>query len=144
MPGLNHPQHNAKVDNHTISPPPHLIQEFEDYSIANVFCFGTFADKLSGVVYNNRTGNFPYMLLDGNICLFVMYHYKTNAILITPIVGLDSECILEAYKSNFEYLVSKGVKPKLNVMDNQATKAIKTYSPHSKSCFNWLSLTTTG
>ncbi len=56
-----------------------------------------------------------------------MYHYKTNVILITPIVSLDSECILEAYKSNFKYLVSKGFKPKVNVMDNQATKTIKAY-----------------
>jgi hypothetical protein len=60
-----------------------------------------------------------------------MYHYKTNAILITPIAGLDSECMLEAYKSNFKYLVSKEFKPKVNVMDNQATKAIKAYlTPH--------------
>jgi hypothetical protein len=36
-----------------------------------------------------------------------MYHYKINAILITPIAGLASECILEANKLNFEYLVSK-------------------------------------
>jgi hypothetical protein len=83
MPGLNHPQHNNKVDNRTI-------------------------------------GN-------GNICFFVMYHYKTNTILITPIAGLDSERILEAYKLNFEYLESNGSKPKVNVMDNQATKAIKAY-----------------
>ncbi len=108
MPGLNHPQPNNDVDDCTTCPPPHLIQEFDDYSIANVFCFGAFADKLSEVVYNDCTGNFPYMLLDGYICFFVMYHYKTSAILITPIMGLDSECILEAYKSNFKYLVSKG------------------------------------
>ena len=56
-----------------------------------------------------------------------MYHYETNAILITPIAGLDSELILEAYKKNFEYLVSKGFKPKVNIMVNQATKAIKAY-----------------
>ena len=37
------------------------------------------------------------MLLGGNVCFFVMYHYKTNAILTTPIVGLDLERILEAY-----------------------------------------------
>jgi hypothetical protein len=67
------------------------------------------------------------MSLDGNICFFVMYHYKTNAILITLIAGLDSECILEAYKSNLEYLVSKGFKRKVNMMDHQATKAIKAY-----------------
>jgi hypothetical protein len=62
---------------------------------------------------------------------------KTSAILITPITGLDSECILEAYKSNFEYLVSKGFKPKVNVMDNKATKPIKAYltpqqEPHNQ------------
>ena len=28
---------------------------------------------------------------------------------------------------NFEYITSKGYKPKLNVMDNQATKVIKAY-----------------
>jgi hypothetical protein len=126
MPSLKHPQHNNKVDNRTIGPPPHLIQEFDNNSIANVFCFGAFVDKLSGVVYNNCIGNFPYMSLDGNICFFVMYHYKTNTILITPIVGLDSEC-LEAYKLNFEYLVNRRFELKVNVMDNQATKAIKAY-----------------
>jgi hypothetical protein len=28
---------------------------------------------------------------------------------------------------NFEYLVGKGFKPKVSVMDNQATKTIKAY-----------------
>ncbi len=116
MPCLNHPQHNSKVDNCTIGPPPHLSQELDDYSIANVFCFRAFADKRSGVVYNYCTGDFPYMLLDGNICFFFMYHYKTNAIMITPIASLDSECILEAYKLNFEYMVSNRFKPKVNVL----------------------------
>ena len=56
--------------------------------------------------------------------LFVMYHYKTNVIFASPIPGLDSENILATYKKNCEYLVSKKYKPKLNVMDNQATKAM--------------------
>jgi hypothetical protein len=58
------------------------------------------------------------MSLDCNICCFIVYHYKTNAILITPIKDLDSECILEAYKLNFKYLVRKRFKPNVNVMDN--------------------------
>jgi hypothetical protein len=57
----------------------------------------------------------------------VMYHYETNAIFAIPIPGLDSKSILDSYKKIFEYLVSKGYKPKVNVMDNQATKAIKQY-----------------
>jgi hypothetical protein len=61
------------------------------------------------------------------VCFLVMYHYETNAIFAILIPGLDSKSILEAYKNIFEYLVSKGYKPKVNVMDNQATKAIKEY-----------------
>ncbi len=51
------------------------------------------------------------MSLDGNVCFFVMYHYKTNAIFATPIPCLDSGSILKAYKKNFEYLKDKGYKP---------------------------------
>jgi hypothetical protein len=84
---------------------------------------------VTGVLYTNCTGNFPYMSLDGNVHFFGMYHYNMNAILFTLILGLDSERILEAYSKIFGYLVSKGkeFKPKVNIMDNQATKAIKTY-----------------
>ncbi len=106
---------------------PNIIPEVEDKSIANVFYFGAFADKMMGVVYNDCTGNFPFMSLDGNVCFLVMYHYETNAIFAVPIPGLNSKSILDAYKKIFEYLVSKGYKPKVNVMDNQATKAIKEY-----------------
>jgi hypothetical protein len=52
-----------------------LIGDKEDNeSIANIFCFGAFADKHSGVVYNDLTGAFPFMLLDGCVCFFAMYH----------------------------------------------------------------------
>ena len=109
------------------SPNHHSFHTIEGAPIANVFCFGAFADKVTGVVYNDCTGKFPFMSLDGNVYFFVMYHYETNAILATPIPGLDSKSILAAYSKNFEYLVRKGYTPKLNVMDNQATKAIKAY-----------------
>ena len=59
--------------------------------------------------------------------LFVMYHYKTNVIFASPIPGLDSENILAAYKKIIKYLGSKWHKPNINVMDNQATKAMKLY-----------------
>jgi hypothetical protein len=47
--------------------------------------------------------------------------------LATPIPGLDLKKILDAYTKNFEYLVSKGYTPKINIMYSQATKAIKSY-----------------
>ena len=99
----------------------------DDELIANVFCFGAFADKVTSVIYNDLKGNFPFMSLDGSVCFFVMYHYETNAILATPIANLDNKSIFKAYKAHFEMLEAKGYKPRVNVMDNQATKYIKQF-----------------
>jgi hypothetical protein len=106
-------------------PGPALINDNTDEFIAIFFCFGTFANQQSGVVYNNFMGNFPFMSYDGSICFLVVYHYESNAILALPILGLDDKTIFDAYKIAFYELVSKGFKPKLNIMDNLATKYIK-------------------
>ena len=65
----------------------------EDATIANVFCFGAFADKTSGIIYNDLTGSFPFVLLEGSICFFVLFHYKPNCILATPIKGMGEDNI---------------------------------------------------
>ncbi len=67
------------------------------------------------------------MSFDGNVCFLVVYHYESNAILATPIAGLDDMTIFQAYKAIFQDLTNKGFKPKLNVMDNQATKYIRKF-----------------
>jgi hypothetical protein len=94
----------------------------DNESIVNVFCFGAFADKVSGVMYNDLTGNFPFMSIDGSVCFFVLYHYETNTILVKPIANVDNRSIFAAYKEIFETLEEKGYKPKMNMMDNQVTK----------------------
>jgi hypothetical protein len=108
-------------------PGPNIIVADDDDSTANIFCFGAFANKNSGIVYHDLTGSFPFMSFDGSVCFFVLYHYESNAILATPIAGLDDISIFHAYKKYFEELTAKGFKPKLNVMDNQATKYIKKF-----------------
>ena len=102
MPGLI-----PNDDNDSSGPRPAFIDDIDNESIASVYCFGAFADKNTGVIYNDCTGNFPFMSLDGNGCFFVMYHYETNAIFATPIPGLNSDSILAAYRKNFEYLHQK-------------------------------------
>jgi hypothetical protein len=108
---------------HTL-PSPNLIGDDCNESIASVFCFGAFADQHSGVVHNNLMGNFSFMSFNGSVCFLVLYHYKANAILAMPIQGLDDISIFNAYKTNFDSLAQKGFKPKLNFLDNQATKYI--------------------
>jgi hypothetical protein len=93
--------------------------------LCQFFCFGAFAYKHSGVIYNNLTGNFPFMWYNGSVCFIIMYHYKAIAIPATPITGLENMCIFKAYKKTFIELAEKGFKSKLNIMDNQAMKHIK-------------------
>ena len=46
---------------------PQLHSEVIDERISNVFCFRAFADKNTGILYNDMTGNFPFMSLDGSV-----------------------------------------------------------------------------
>ncbi len=104
------PFDNAHPDYQPIPSGPNLIADDEDQSIANIFCFGAFADKQSGIVYHDLTGSFPFMSFDGSVCFFVLYHYESNAILATPIAGLDDVSIFKAYKQYIEELAQKGFK----------------------------------
>jgi hypothetical protein len=106
-------------------PGPAIIDDDTNELIANIFCFGAFADCQSGVVYSDLTGNFPFMSYDGSVCFLVAYHYESNAILALPITGLNDKAIFKAYKIACYELAAKGFKPKLNIMDNQATRCIK-------------------
>jgi hypothetical protein len=100
---------------------PNIIATDGDESINNIFCFGAFTNKNSGIVYHNLTGLFLFMYYDGSVCFFVLYHYESNAILVTPIAGLDNMSVFNAYKTYFDDLMAKGFKQKLKTMDNQAT-----------------------
>jgi hypothetical protein len=106
---------------------PNIIAMDDDELIANIFCFCAFANKNSSIVYHDLTGLFPFVSFDGSVCFFVLYHYELNAILITPILGLDNMSVFNAYKSQFDELRAKGFKPKLNITNNQAMRHIKKY-----------------
>jgi hypothetical protein len=94
---------------------------------ANLYCFAAFADKHTGTIYNDLTGTFPFMSLEGNVCFLVVYHYETNAILALPISGFSDDIIFRAYKEIYEMIESKGFVIRFNVMDNQASKVIKQF-----------------
>jgi hypothetical protein len=103
-----------------------VIVEDKDSSVGKNFCFGAFADKRTGILYNDLTGSFPYMSLKGNVCFLIVYHYKSNMILALLISGLNNNTIF-VYKTQFKFLESKGHKIRLNVTDNQCTRQIKKF-----------------
>ncbi len=105
--------------------PVNIIADDESSTEGNIFCFCAFADKHAGTVYNDLTGNFPFMLLEGKVCFLVVYHYELNAILGLPIANMEDDTIFAAYRKQFEFLESNGYKIKLNIMDNQASRQKK-------------------
>jgi len=115
---------NSYNSDRSVPHPPNtnLIEDDVSSRDTNIFCFGAFADKHTGVVYSDFTGTFPYMSLEGNVCFFVVYHYESNAILGLPVKNMEDSTIYEAYKQQFEFLKSKGFTIKLNVMNNQASQ----------------------
>jgi hypothetical protein len=106
--------------------PNMIFDDDVDDMIANVFAFGVFTDKNSGIIYHNLKGLFLFVSLDGSMCFFILYHYELNSILAEPITGLDDRTILAAYKKQFDKLTKSGFKVKLNVMDNQAQEVHQT------------------
>ena len=132
---LGHPGGNTAGPNLVIG------DDEDNKSSANMFCFGAFADRNSGIVYHDLTGSFLLMLYNRSVCFFILYHYKSNPILATPIAGLVSVSIFQAYKQQFEMLKLKGFKSKLNIMDNQAAKHIKNLLTENE-CTSLLSPTT--
>ena len=110
--------------------PPNVIEDDAMTNItlnANLYCFAAFADKHTGKIYNDLTGTFPFMSLQGNVCFLVVYHYESNAILALPIAGFSDDVIFRAYKEIYEMIESKGFVIRFNVMDNQASKVIKKF-----------------
>ena len=114
----------------------------DDKSIAYVFCFGAFANKISGVVYNDLTGNSPSCPLAAVCVSFLMYHYKTNAILVKAIKNLDNHSIQEAYKELFDTLEAKGYKPKLMSWIIKRLSTLKKFSPQRVVTCRWSNHTT--
>jgi hypothetical protein len=120
------PQHKHQLG------PNVIINNNGDNSAANIFAFGTFANKNSGIVYHKLTRLFPFVLLEGSVCFFVLYHYKSNGIIADPITGLANKTIFEAYKKQFDKLTKQGFHIKLNIMNNQATKYITQFLDKNK------------
>ena len=91
-------------------PPPAnlIIDDHSEPSHVNVFAYGAFTDKHSGVVYHNLTGLFPLMSLDGRVYFFLLFHCEPNSILAEPIKGLDDKTIFDAYKKFHHYSPTKG------------------------------------
>ena len=90
----------------------------------NLVCYAALVYAKSGVIYTDLPGRIPVASIRNMQYIFVCYAYELNAILVRPMKNRENESMVAAYKDIYEYLTSKNFKPKLNVTDNECSKAV--------------------
>ena len=92
-----------------------------------MFAFSGSINKKYGTKYVDLTGRFPIQSLEGNIKIFVLYNYLTNAILIEPMKDATDASMIKAFSKQVTYLTETGFKPVLNIIGNVASKTIRIF-----------------
>ena len=59
--------------------------------------------------------------------LFIAHIYTINAILIRPMPSRTDASMIAAFTNIYDYLEAQKCKPKLHVLDNECSKAVRNY-----------------
>eukprot|EP00804_Cyclotella_cryptica_P022237 CCRYP_017934-RA/>CCRYP_017934-RA protein AED:0.24 eAED:0.19 QI:0/0/0/1/1/1/2/0/738 len=98
-----------------------------------LFVGATIAEQNDSTIYTDQTGTFPVTSYHSNKYQFVAYEYCSNAILVRALKDQTDKSLTAAFKDVYEYLTERGFQPKLNVMDNQCSKAVEKYIKSTKA-----------
>ena len=90
------------------------------------YCYATIFSQ-SGKMYSDQTGNFFQASSKGNLLIMILYDYDSNAILAEPLKNRKAENILAAYEKMHRYLKNRGMKPKIQILDNECSQQLKDY-----------------
>jgi hypothetical protein len=94
-----------------------------------------------GQLYTDLTGKFPVQSSKGNSYVMVYYVYDCNYVKVIPMKSRSDSEWVKAYDTIHQELTVKGFKPKLQTLDNEASAALKNFSPPMMSITNWCRLT---
>jgi hypothetical protein len=94
-----------------------------------------------GQLYTDLTGKFPVRSSKGNSYVMVCYVYDCNYVRVIPMKSRSASEWVKAYNTIHQELTVKGFKPKLQTLDNEATAALKNFSPPMMWSTNWCRIT---
>jgi hypothetical protein len=121
---LNQQRQNSRTTK--VKDPKVIVTETDlDHSIKTQFVYAATID--AGQIYTDQTGRFPVVSSKGNKYIMILYDYDSNAILAQPIKDRTAPELLRAFQVIEQELVSRGLKPKLMKLDDEASKFLKTY-----------------
>jgi hypothetical protein len=81
-----------------------------------------------GQLYTDLMGRFPVRSSKGNWYVMICYSYDCNYVNAVPMKSRSASEWLKAYEHIHQELTSRGFKPKLQTLDNEASAALKSFS----------------
>ena len=81
----------------------------------------------TGNSFSDLTGRFPIQSNRGANYIFVLYDYDSNAILVRPLRNRSAHEILRVFTSVHTYLVTRGLRPRLHTLHNEASTILKEF-----------------
>ena len=85
-----------------------------------------------GAAFGDLAGRYPIPSNKGNNYILVIYHYDSNAILAEPMKTRSKGDILQAYRKIHTKLTLHGMKPKLQMLDNEVSTILLNYMQKNK------------
>jgi hypothetical protein len=83
--------------------------------------------EATGQIYTGQTGRFPTTSSRGNKYIMILYDYDSNAILAEPLKSKSEGEMIRAYSKLHEYLSDRGLKPRLQKLDNECPTGLKRF-----------------
>ena len=80
--------------------------------------------RMNGTIYTDLTGAFPVISTRGNKLLYIAYSYNANRILWEPIKSKNDIEMSRVFKTVYDKLEKRGIKPKFHIMDNESSSTL--------------------
>jgi hypothetical protein len=83
--------------------------------------------EVTGKIFSDQTGRFPVTSSRGNKYVMIVYDYDSNAILAEPLKSRNEVELLRAYTKIHTELSDRGLKPNLQILDNECPGQLKKF-----------------
>ena len=82
---------------------------------------------ITGQIFSDQPGRFLVSSISGHQYIMIVYDYDSNSILAEPMKSRSGPEMRRAYKAIFDYLTKRGFRPKLQRLDNEASRELKDF-----------------
>ena len=77
--------------------------------------------------YSDLTGQFPIQSNRGANYIFILYEDESNSMLVRPLHNRSAHEIKHIFTSLYNYLITRGLRPCLHTLDNEASTILKAF-----------------